>query len=64
MGICPLLILHPAVQGEPEFHTAVYIYNTAVLVVGIHDGLDNGKPNAAAAIFPCPCLIYLIELCP
>ena len=38
MGICPLLILHPAVQGEPEFHTAVYIYNTAVLVVGIHDG--------------------------
>ena len=52
------------IEREPEIHTGPCILHTALLVVGIHDGLDDTEAEATAAIGAGMRLVHLEELLP
>ena len=63
-SVCLFPTLHPTVQCKPEPDSAIYIFNTAGFVVGIHNGFHNGQADSAPSIFPGPGLVYFVELGP
>lgn len=51
-------------QFKPKLHAVIIIVYAISLVHGIHDGSDNGKSDAAAAVLARPRFIHLIEFIP
>ena len=53
-----------AFKCEPELNAVLVIFDAALLVVALHDRLDDRESDAAAPVLTGPGFIHLIELLP